>query len=473
MALTISTPSPAAPYILVPRAYKVSQVSCCKHNSLCLPLMLRWSVPLALTVKIFKFLYRLTLPGGLLLVLPVVLMRFGILADLDSPTVRFFPLAVFLTGMVLSAVFRRSRLFFAMLALTLAQVALAWIVPHIAADRGHILANAIALLLPLNLLTLAFLRERGIIPPSGRRRLAIVGAQVLAVGVLCIPQLANAAAYLDRPSLAERFSQWSHLSQPALLAFVLAVGVIMGVLIQRYRSVESSLLWALLASFVALWTGGTNVAAGIFFATGGMALIVALLETSYRMAYHDELTQLPSRRALNEAMMKLPESYTIAMLDLDNFKKFNDTYGHEAGDQALRLVASRLAHFAGGGKAYRYGGEEFTVLFPVKPAQDVFVYLDRMRKLIEQSTFVVRGKERRKSKKGKTRTRAVKKETNVTVSIGVAESNGTRLAPSEVLRVADLALYKAKAKGRNCTVTAKHGKAAGSVQPGMRVVSVS
>src|SRR5258708_28486670 len=265
MALTISTPSPAAPYILVPRAYKVSQVSCCKHNSLCLRLMLRWSVPLALTVKIFKILYRLTLPGGLLLVLPVVLMRFGILADLDSPTVRFFPLAVFLTAMVLSAVFRRSRLFFAMLALTLAQVALAWIGPHIAADRGHILANAIALLLPLNLLTLAFLRERGIISPSGRRRLAIVGAQVLAVGVLCIPQLANAAAYLDRPFLAERFSQWSHLSQPALLAFVLAVAVILGGLIHRYRSVEGGLLWALLASFVAFWPGGTTVAPGIFF----------------------------------------------------------------------------------------------------------------------------------------------------------------------------------------------------------------
>src|SRR5258707_13024519 len=103
MVVTISTPNHAAPYIMVPQAYKVSQVSCCKHNSLCLRLMLRWSVPLALTVKIFKILYRLTLPGGLLLVLPVVLMRFGILADLDSRTVRFFHLPVFLSGMVLSA----------------------------------------------------------------------------------------------------------------------------------------------------------------------------------------------------------------------------------------------------------------------------------------------------------------------------------------------------------------------------------
>src|SRR5438270_12939913 len=116
------------------------------------------------------------------------------------------------------------------------------------------------------------------------------------------------------------------------------------------------------------------------------------------MAYLDELTQLPSRRSLNEALLKLGETYSIAMLDVDHFKKFNDSYGHESGDQALRLVASRLARIAGGGKAYRYGGEEFAVVFPGKPAEDVFIYLDRMRKIIEQSTFTVRGKDRRGNK---------------------------------------------------------------------------
>ena len=126
---------------------------------------------------------------------------------------------------------------------------------------------------------------------------------------------------------------------------------------------------------------------------------MALIETSYAMAYLDELTQLPSRRALNEALLKLGDSFTIAMMDVDHFKKFNDSYGHEAGDQALRLVASRLAHITGGGRAYRYGGEEFAVIFPGKPSEEVFVYLDRMRKVIENSVFVVRGKDRRR--KGK------------------------------------------------------------------------
>lgn len=409
-----------------------------------------------------------------MLALSVALLRVGVLADLASSKARFLPLAVFVTGLVLSAAFRRSRLFFAMLALTLAQASLAWLTPHLSAAAGRVLGNGVALLLPLNLLALAFLHERGIISPAGRRRLAMVAAQIIAVGVLCLPRLAEAAGWLDRSFFPERFSSWSRLSQPGLLAFVLAAAFITVPLVRRYRAVESSLLWALAASFAALRMGGTNYQAGIFFVTGGLAMIVALLETSYKMAYRDELTQLPSRRALNEALMKLPESYTIAMVDVDHFKRFNDTYGHDAGDQALRLVASRLAYVTGGGKAYRYGGEEFAVLFPNKPVEEVFVYLDRMRRVIEQSTFIVRGKERRKDRNGRSRVvKTGKKETNVTVSIGVATSNGDRLAPAEVLRVADHALYRAKARGRNCTVTARSGKGVESAQPSMRIVSVS
>src|SRR5262249_26950930 len=320
---------------------------------------------------------------------------------------------------------------------------------------------------------IAFIRERGIVSPAGRRRLAMAALQIIALAILCLPVVSEPALLLSRPFVPEMFSKWSHLSQGALFAFLLATGLAVIPLIQRYRAVESGLLWTLVAAFIGFRSGPTTPLAGAYLATGGLALIVALLETSYSMAYQDELTQLPSRRALNEALMKLPESYTVAMVDVDHFKKFNDSYGHEAGDHALRLVASRLAHVAGGGRAYRYGGEEFAILYPGKLADDVFVFLDRMRKVIEQSTFVVRGKDRRKTRTGKTRTVAVKKQTNVTVSIGVASSHGDRFTPAEVIRVADQALYRAKAKGRNCVFAAKHGKAPGTVQPSMKIVSVS
>jgi diguanylate cyclase (GGDEF)-like protein len=422
--------------------------------------------------KIFKILYRLFLPGSLVLVFTALLIRVGVLADPSAPLVKFYPVVVFAVGLSLSAFFRRSRLFFALLALTLAQSAFTWVMPHVSVESAIITANAIGVLLPLNLLVLAFLRERGIISPAGRRRLAMVALQVMGVAILCMPAMARISEQLRRVFVPLVLTKWSGLSQPALLTFILATAVIMVPLVRRYKAVESSLLWSMVAAFVALREAATSHCDGAYFAAGGLALIVALIETSYAMAYLDELTQLPSRRSLNDALLKLGETYSIAMLDVDHFKKFNDSYGHESGDQALRLVASRLSHISGG-KAYRYGGEEFAIVFPNKTSEEVFVYLDRMRRVIEQSVFTVRGTDRRR--KGKSGIgRGSKKQTNVTVSIGLAATNGDRLAPAEVMRMADQALYKAKAKGRNCTITAKLSKSPSVVQqPSMRVLSVS
>lgn len=425
---------------------------------------------MSVNAKIFKILYRLTLPGGLLLVFAAMMVRLGLLADATSPLVRFVPLMIYATGLALSAYFRRSRLFFATLLLAISGLMLAWVAPLVSARVAHVIANAIGLLLPADLLALAFLKERGIVSRTGRRRLAIGAVQVLLVAGLCLPFMEGVAAYLGWSFAPLQLSAWSHLSQPALASFLFAAIIIMVPLIRRYRAVESSLFWAIIASFIGLRMGAGNHLAAVFLATGELAILVALAETSYNMAYLDELTQLPSRRALNEALMKLPATYTLAMLDVDHFKKFNDSYGHESGDQALRLVASRLARIAGGGKAYRYGGEEFAVVFPGKASEEVFVFLDRMRKIIEQSTFTVRGSERR----GKRRVRSGKKQTNVTVSIGVASTNGDQLTPAEVLRIADQALYRAKSKGRNCTITLRtSGHGVKSVETGMRALSVS
>ncbi|MGE5322222.1 MAG: GGDEF domain-containing protein [Actinomycetota bacterium] len=425
---------------------------------------------MSLNSRIFKILYRLTLPGGLLLVFALTLIRLGLLTDSNSPLVLFVPPVIYVTGLAVSAYFRRSRLFFATLSLAFSSSVLTWVAPRLPSSLGQVMANAVALLLPVNLLVIAFVKERGIVSRTGRRRLGIGAIQVIAMAALCLPFMASVTASLQQSFLPALLSDWSHLSQAALACFIICTGIMTVPLIRRYRAVESSLFWAMICSFIALRSGIHNHLSGIFFATGELAILVALMETSYSMAYLDELTQLPSRRALNEALMKLPETYTVAMLDVDHFKKFNDSYGHESGDQALRLVASKLARIAGGGKAYRYGGEEFAVLFPGKPSDEVFVFLDRMRKIIEQSTFTVRGSERR----GKRRVRGGKKQTNVTVSIGVASTSVDQFTASEVLRIADQALYKAKGKGRNCTVVVRtSGKTVRAVETGMKVLSVS
>jgi diguanylate cyclase (GGDEF)-like protein len=167
------------------------------------------------------------------------------------------------------------------------------------------------------------------------------------------------------------------------------------------------------------------------------------------MAYRDGLTELPGRRALNEALPRLSGQFTVAMIDVDHFKQFNDRWGHDAGDHVLRMVAARLAAVAGGGKAYRYGGEEFAVLFGGKTAEECLPHLEELRETIESSRFTLRRRFRPRKKPTAPKGRKTREQVVITVSIGVAEKNSRQSSPDQVVNAADKALYRAKEAGRN------------------------
>jgi diguanylate cyclase (GGDEF)-like protein len=209
---------------------------------------------------------------------------------------------------------------------------------------------------------------------------------------------------------------------------------------------------ALLAFFIACEWVDAPGAFGAFVTASGAILLVSLLQESHRLAFRDELTGLPSRRALEERLHGLGPVHAIAMLDVDHFKNFNDTHGHAIGDQVLRLVAARLAEAAGGGTAYRYGGEEFCILYPELRLAEVLPDIEKLRADIAAYQMAVRSKDRPKDAEAGTRLRHLRSadETlSVTVSIGVAEPDDLRSTPAEVLRASDKALYRAKAAGRN------------------------
>ena len=186
---------------------------------------------------------------------------------------------------------------------------------------------------------------------------------------------------------------------------------------------------------------------------GGLMLVVAVLESSYFMAFRDELTGLPSRRALNEYLQRSGSRYTVAMVDVDHFKKVNDTHGHDVGDQVLKMVAARMTRIEGGGKAFRYGGEEFTVVFPGRDCEDSVPYLETLREDIAAAAFTLRGPDR-PGKKPKTvkKTQKGRKKLQVTVSIGAVGTNGQKCAAEALLKAADQCLYRAKQGGRNKVV---------------------
>ena len=141
------------------------------------------------------------------------------------------------------------------------------------------------------------------------------------------------------------------------------------------------------------------------------------------------------------------------MIDVDEFKKFNDTYGHKAGDQVLKMIASRFGKISGGARTFRYGGEEFTAIFAGKCVKDAVSHVEDFRKAVESRPFVVRDSERHRrdaNHRGKTSVLA-RNQVKVTVSIGLASPAGLATTPEKVIKSADKKLYYAKKSGRNRT----------------------
>jgi len=269
------------------------------------------------------------------------------------------------------------------------------------------------------------------------------------------------------------------LTQPALLMFLIAFGVFLYRVLRFGKAIDHGMFWSLLTACIGLEVGGASRSGIAYFAIAGLILASSIVESSYSLAYRDELTGLHSRRAFNDATASLKPPYAVAVVDIDHFKSINDTYGHDTGDQVLRMVAARLANVSGGGHAYRVGGEEFTILFPGRGAQDVFQPLEMLRMNIESCSFRLRrGEDRRKTprdtdrraapgRKAKPTKPATSGALSVTVSIGIAESK-PRAGVEQVIESADKALYVAKQGGRNrieVATSEKKGRKAKASQP--------
>ena len=151
-------------------------------------------------------------------------------------------------------------------------------------------------------------------------------------------------------------------------------------------------------------------------------------------------------------MRGLGPTFVIAMADVDHFKSFNDNHGHSIGDQVLKLVAARLAQVSGDGAAFRYGGEEFAVLFPGRSLAEARPHLEQARASIEAYKMAIRGPDRPIDPQTGSALRYSRPPTkllSVTISIGLAERTAHDTTPAMVIAAADQALYRAKRSGRN------------------------
>jgi len=388
-------------------------------------------------------------PEGVLLLAAVILLRLDALRGTLPDFARFYPYGVFIVGAMLAWRFQRSRLLFALLVLAAATWALQ---APVTGAAGRTVFRATALLLPLNLAALALLADRGVLTPFGLVRLGAIVLQILSVYLSQRMAPAATAALLGHPLLPAKLFAWIPVGQPALLAFVVALVLTAMPLVFERNAAARGFLWAIMASFLAVSAHRPGPAPAVYLGTAGLILVVAVIEASYLLAYQDGLTELPARRALTEALQRLAGQYAVAMVDVDHFKKFNDAYGHDVGDQVLRMVATKLAEVEGGGRAYRYGGEEFAIIFAGKGVEETLPHLDAVRHAVSESTFTIRRRLRRKRPEGgggTKPTRRHRKEVSITVSIGVAARNHRHSRPDQVIRAADQALYIAKEQGRD------------------------
>ena len=396
------------------------------------------------------------LPGALLVLLLVSTPQKSALPGALLATHGYLPYMIILPSLLLCYAFRLTREFNLLVILLGVHWGLShfiWQNPYSVNINKTFLLYAMAILLPANIIAHNLLKERGVISRHGLLRLLATLLQLLLV--MLILWLGN--KHMHRPLAVVPFPALHikalAMPQLAVLAFLGAglVTIIKAGLKPGTLNLNQPVF--IIASLMAMQYAGKPVYGSLFLSMAALSILIAIILNSYNLAYLDELTGLPSRRALRQELSSLGKRYSVAMLDIDHFKKLNDTYGHDVGDQVLKMVAARIRRVAGAGKAFRYGGEEFTVLFPNKTVDEALVTAKQICAAIAKSPFVLRNKRRPKKKPPFMTKRRVQKKIDVTISIGVAQKTGQHKTAQDTIKAADKALYRAKDGGRNRACT--------------------
>ena len=335
--------------------------------------------------------------------------------------------AIWLGAFLLAFGFRRNRFALALAALAIPVLAGA------GSHAGLTLGSAILLA------AVAIFPE----PPVRSWRVGLFGAACVALGFL--PQMAP-AWLLVLDTAANSAPKFTPILGLASWIVIAAASLVLLRWFRRAMPLDLYFSVALAPAVIALSIAPPHSArAWLSVTAAGFAM--AVLYGAFRMAFIDALTGLPNRRALDERLARSAGRISVAMVDVDHFKRFNDRYGHESGDRVLKVVARQLRRCRGG-NAFRYGGEEFAIVFEGRKVEGASIALEALRGEIEASRVrlgrISSGKRAQAVRKGQH-----EGEVGVTVSIGLAERDPEHRSATAVVDAADKALYRSKQRGRN------------------------
>ncbi len=360
---------------------------------------------------------------------------------------------LFLVGFVYAAFFKnyRAALLFGLL------IWLSWglsgdlILTSFGIADSRVLSEYARLLLPLNILLFSLLpNSHAKSVPTLFFILVLVAEMVL---LYLLPQQAI-------ETLAQQYVNLIHLLPDEIELVVpsdsvLVLGIAAFIFYIRWHQTDQA-MELMLSLMTCLFIAGYYEQSIYYLCiiAGAGLIMVAQLYQSHRMAFVDALTGLHNRRGLDGELKTLTKQYAIAMLDVDHFKKINDRYGHDFGDQVLKMIASRIKRLRLC-KFYRYGGEEFCLVFRGRQFNNAEDACEQIRLEICDMPMVIRSRFRtssrpKKNQQPKEKVASVK----VTVSIGLVLAFAAAHA-DDVIKLADKALYKAKKSGRNRVVARK------------------
>jgi diguanylate cyclase (GGDEF)-like protein len=391
-------------------------------------------------------------PGGIAVVLAAALFMAPSFAEAVFSFALSYPLLVPLVGATLAIALRCGRSALALACLAVSTAVLPGIAGDVsaAAPVGLYAWGVTGLLLPVDLAMLSVLSETPLFSLVGASRLAVLGAQPCLAWFLWHAYLPTVTDLTTAPILGRDVLSGLPLPHAALLAFMAGVTVTLVRTLVRRTGFEASLFWATASSLAALAPGWRDGESHLWLTVASLAVTVGVVQVAASTAFRDALTGLPGRRALDERLAGLTGQFTVAMVDLDRFKQVNDTHGHDVGDQVLRMVASKLRKVGCGGQAFRFGGEEFALVFPGRRLERVRPALEEVRRAVAGAEFTLRAADRpRVRPKDVQRRKERAASIGITVSIGVAERSEKRRTAQEVVQAADAALYRAKEAGRN------------------------
>lgn len=379
------------------------------------------------------------------------ILAMGSLVSYNSLSVAFVTLPYIFAffAIVLSVWFQHSRAFYA--------ICLLFFTMSVVTSDGRLnhraLINGISIMLPIVFIMLAVTEEKGITSKHGLIKGAVVAALTLVVVIDSGTENPGFASLKQSELLFRNAGNMESIPRLSVFLFILCLCVLLTRFLLLSSMMDTAFTGAALGSFIILHFTGYRDVSAIFYSAVFLIFVIALFEASYSFAFHDTLTGVLTRRAMEQEILRLGGKYAIAMVDIDHFKRVNDNYGHQVGDDVLKMVASMIQKNISGGKTFRYGGEEFAVIFPRKATEDVVEILDSLRISIENRPLIIRGPNRPKKKpKIKNIYKSGAGSVRVTVSIGIADKDDKLHSAAEVIEAADKALYKAKRNGRNCIV---------------------